>query len=196
MTTPVTCWSQLDRLHRELAGLDAPDPAPHLLAYHGRELLTLVWLRPFAPAAYQGPLIEALALALPLGADRVSIALPGRAWSMDDPVPPVTDGVDLRQRVLTQVTVDGHDRDPPHLATVLHPFQVDTAAPRGLVWHPRVDPGRGEGWIPEALVGLVAIRHDIGRDATAADLDRQVRRLRHLGHGVVLTGCGKRACTP
>jgi hypothetical protein len=181
-----TTWTDHDELHRWLAEVDAPDPAPHLLGFAGNRLLVVVRLRPFAPGAHQGPLVEALALALPLGSDRVSVALPGRAWSLDDPVPPVTAGADLRQRVLTQVSVDGHGHDPPALRMRLHPFH--TPAGGGLVWQQPVDPGPGEGWIPDALVTLVAARHHVGGGASADDVAQQVDRLDRLGHHVLLPG--------
>lgn len=192
MTATLTRWTDVDDLHRWLAELDAPDPAPHLAAYAAEELLVLVRLRPFAPGAYQGPLVEALALALPMGADRVSLALPGRAWSLDDPVPPVTAGADLRQRVLTQVSVDGHARDRPDVRMALHPFRLDAGAHvRGLRWDPTVDPGPGEGWIPDALATLLGARDDFAADGGSDERRRQVTRLEDLGHLVVLTAPGR-----
>lgn len=192
MTATLTCWTDVDDLHRWLADLDAPDPAPHLAAYAGDELLVLVRLRPFAPGAYQGPLVEALALALPMGADRVSLALPGRAWSLDDPVPPVTAGADLRQRVLTQVTVDGHQSGHPDVRMALHPFCIDGATPgTGLQWEASIDPGPGEGWIPDALATLIDARDDIAAGGGIDERRRQVARLQELGHLVVLTAAGR-----
>jgi hypothetical protein len=184
-------WTDLDDLHRLLSELDAPDPAPHLVAFLGDDLLFTLRLRPFAPGAYQGPLIEAMALALPLGADRVSVGMPARVWSMDDPVPPVTADVDLRQRVVVQTSVDGRDRDEPSLTMALHPFTVGTSEdPDALAWHPAVDPGPGEGWIPEALCTLVAGRHDVS-PGTGEERRRQAERLDRLGHLVVLTDAGR-----
>lgn len=190
MTPTLTRWIDVDDLHRWLAELDAPDPAPHLAAYAADQLLVLVRLRPFAPGAYQGPLVEALALALPLGADRVSLALPGRAWSLDDPVPPVTEGADLRQRVLTQVSVDGHDRQHPDVRMSLHPFCIDPGAAGLLRWDPSFDPGPAEGWIPEALATLVGARADMSA-GNADERRRQAARLEDLGHLVVLTAAGR-----
>lgn len=188
-TTPP--WTDVDHLHRRLADLDAPDPAPHLAAYDGNDLLVVIRLRPFAPGAYQGPLVEALALALPLGADRVSLALPGRAWSMDDPVPPVTEGADLRQRVLTQVSVDGHRAGRPVVRMALHPFGADADGHGGgLRWDTTVDPGPGEGWIPDALSTLVEARDDIAAGGGIDERRQQVTRLEDLGHLVVLTAAG------
>lgn len=186
MTAPLTTWDRVEDLHRWYAELDAPDPRPHLVGFAGDTALVLVGLRPFAPGAYQGPLVEALALALPLGADRVSVALPGRAWSLRDPVVPVTDGADLRQRVLTQCSADGHRRDRPTVTMRLHPFHVVATDDGGLVWDPAIDPGPGEGWIPDALATLVGARADVGGDAGTHDLVRQLERLQRLGHEVLL----------
>lgn len=186
MTPPLTRWDRIDDLHRWYADLDAPEPRPHLAAFAGEQAMVMVGLRPFPPGGYQGPLVEALALALPLGADRVSVALPGRAWSLDDPVAPVTADADLRQRVLTQVSVDGHGHTTPRVTTRLHPFQIAPGPQPGLAWQPAIDPGPGEGWIPEALVTLVAARERIGGDAGRDELARQVVRLDRLGHEVLL----------
>lgn len=189
---PPPTYANVDEIHRFLAAGDAPDPRPWLLAFESVELLALIGLRPFAPGHYQGPLVEAMALALPIGADRVSVALPARAWSMDDPVPPVTDGVDLRQRVLTQVTVDGSGRSTPLVHTRLHPFRTANGddAP-GLVFDHAVDPGPGHGWIPEALAALVETRGRVGAGSTAEERRRQLVRLDQLGHDVLLGPRGR-----
>lgn len=189
---PPPTYANVDEIHRFLAAGDAPDPRPWLLAFEAVELLALVGLRPFAPGHHQGPLVEAMALALPIGADRVSVALPGRVWSMDDPVPPVTDGADLRQRVLTQVTVDGSGRTAPVLHTRLHPFRATTGggAPE-LVFDDAVDPGPGHGWIPEALAVLVEARGRVGVGSTAEERRRQLVRLDELGHDVLLGPRGR-----
>lgn len=180
-----TTWSQLDHLHRWYAELGAPDPRPHLVGFAGASALVLVGLRPFDRGGYHGPLVEALALALPLGADRVSVALPGRAWSIEDPVPPVTEGADLRQRVLTQVTVDAHGEGPPRTWCRLHPF-APVVGDDGLRWEDAVRPGPAEGWIPDALHTLLAHRGDAVLRATRDQLAAQLERLVHLGHEVLL----------
>lgn len=182
---PLTTWPHLERLHRWYAELDTPDPRPHLVAFAGDVALVLVGLRPFGPGEHRGPLVEALALALPLGADRVSVALPGRAWSLDDPVPPVAEGADLRQRVLTQVTVDATGAEPPRAWTRLHPFTVG-AGDGGLLWDEAIDPGPGEGWIPDALHTLLAHRDDAVLRASSRQLAAQLERLVDLGHEVLL----------
>lgn len=176
-------YAQVDDLHRWYAELDAPDPRPHLVGFAGDAALVLIGLRPFGPGAYENPLIEAMALALPLGSDRVSLAMPGRAWSMDDPVVPVTEDGDLRQRVLTQVTVDGHGHATPDVTMRLHPFDVVDG--ERLHWHDPLDPGPGEGWIADAMACMVAGRHDIGRDADPDAITEQAVRLVMLGHEVL-----------
>ena len=185
MPTPLARWDHIHDLHRWYAELDAPDPRPHLVAFAGDHAMVLIGLRPFPPGGYRGPLVEALALALPLGADRVSVALPGRAWSLDDPIVPVSDAGDMRQRVLTQVTVDGHGRATPTTTMRLHPFRVSADDSVTITWQPATDPGPGDGWIPGALGAMVAGRERIGVDATDDDLAQQLRRLDHLGHEVL-----------
>ena len=186
MPTMLHTWDRLADLHRWYAELDAPDPRPHLAGFVGDHACVLIGLRPFAPGAYQGPLVEAMALALPLGADRVSVALPGRAWSLDDPVVPVSDHGDLRQRVLTQCTADGHRRQVPHVSMRLHPFDVEVGdTGPGLVWHDALDPGPGEGWIPDALRTLVGARDEISRADDLEAIARQAARLHTLGHEVL-----------
>lgn len=183
MPPPLTTWAELTQLHRWYAELDAPDPRPHLVGFLGEAALVLVGLRAFGPGEARGPLVEALALALPLGADRVSVALPGRVWSLDDPVPPVVPGADLRQRVLTQVTVDAHGTGRPRTTTCLHPF---TVAAGGLVWDEVVHPGPAEGWVPEALQTLLAHRDDTLLHTTEDQIVAQAERLHHLGHELLL----------
>lgn len=191
LSAPQPTYPHVERLHRFLAEADAPDPRPWLLAFAAEELLALVGLRPFAQGHHHGPLIEAMALALPIGADRVSVALPGRIWSLDDPVPPVTPEADLRQRALTQVTVDGSRRATPAVHTRLHPFGLADDR-RSLVWDDAVDPGPGEGWIPDALSALVEARDRIGPGSAVDEHRRQLARLDALGHDVLLGPLGRR----
>lgn len=183
MIPPLHDFAQVADLHRWYAELDAPYPRPHLVGYAGDRALVLIGLRPFGPGAHENPLIEAMALALPLGSDRVSLAMPGRAWSMDDPVVPVTDDGDLRQRVLTQVTVDGHGQAPPQVTMRLHPF--DLVGDDRIAWGTALDPGTGEGWIAEAMTCMVAGRGDVGRDADPDEVTEQAVRLVMRGHEVL-----------
>lgn len=191
LVLPTLHYEAVDQVHRFLAEGDAPDPRPRLLAFDAEELLAIVGLRPFAPGSHQGPLVEAMALVLPMGADRVSVALPARVWSLDDPVPPVTPDVDLRQRVLMQVTVDGHGRAHPQVRTRLHPFAVPDDSSPGFDWDDAVDPGPGEGWVPDALAAMVEAREDIGT-GSLVERQRQLVRLDELGHDVLLAPLGRR----
>lgn len=178
----------LPELHRLLSELDAPDPSPHLVAVDGEVPLGIIRLRPFPDDGVHDPLVEAMALMLPLGADRVSLALPGRAWSLDDPVAPVTEDADLRQRVVFQVTVDGHDHHPPAVASLLHPFDVGHDGQ--LDWQDAIDPGPGQGWVPGALQAMIAGRRDL-QDRGADERMAQWDRLEDLGHIVLLTPEGE-----
>src|SRR5687767_6035135 len=89
----------LDEAAKDVALSD--EVRPCLAAFAGDEPLLVAWWRPFPKGGYADPLIELLALACPLGADRVAQSLAGRATSLDDPIAPVVAGVgDLRQRVV------------------------------------------------------------------------------------------------
>jgi hypothetical protein len=178
----------LPELHRRLSELDAPDPSPHLVAVAGEIPLGIIRLRPFPPGGVHDPLVEVMALMVPLGADRVSLALPGRAWSLDDPVVPVTDDADLRQRVVLQVTVDGHDHEPPALETLLHPFDVGDDG--HLEWQDAIDPGPAQGWVAGALQAMIAARRDL-QDCSADQRMAQWNRLEDLEHIVLLTPEGE-----
>lgn len=71
-----------------------------LCAHQGPEPLFLALIRPYEQGDHLEPLAEVLTLAETLGADRLAFCSTGRAWSMHDPVPPVCDTGDLRQRVI------------------------------------------------------------------------------------------------
>jgi hypothetical protein len=189
-------WNDSGDLHRVLAAAVPEQIEPHLLAFTGDEPLVVVRLRPFPRGGHEDAVIEALALAIPLGADRISLGMPARVWSLADPVPPVTEDADLRQRVLVETRVDGHDRPTPAVETLLHPFEIGG---RTIAWSDPVDPGPGEGWTTGALAVIVEHRDEIGPrigDWTVLD---QVARLDALGHGVSVSPHGARrlaACLP
>ena len=140
----------------------------------------MIDLRPFPPGGIEGPMVEAVAGALALGADRLAAALPGRAWSMDDPVVPVTEDGDLRQRVLLCATAR-RGEDP---STWLLPFDVDG---QSLSWHETVlEDGDCEGWVPHALqVGV-----DAGWEPDIPGAAGQLARCTALGHEVFLAPAG------
>lgn len=104
-------WGEREALLREEAGrdLEAGDEVrPCFLAMAGDHPLFLAFSRPFDKGGHLDALIELMALAAPLDADRLAVSLGGRAWSYHDPIPPVLPGVgDLRQPVLVIEEADG-----------------------------------------------------------------------------------------
>lgn len=112
-------------LHLAADALDhGATPAASLLAFDGDEPMAVVTLREFGPGEALPALIEVLALLLPLGSDRIAVSFPGRAWSLDDPIVPVSDEGDLRQPVLMVTCADGRCQ-PPRLETSLHAIHLD-----------------------------------------------------------------------
>ncbi len=159
--------------------------APTLLAFSGERPLGSVRLRPHQRDELSTVMLEILALLLPLGADRIVLALPGRAWSLGDPIPPVTDEADLRQRVVVVVTADAH-RGPCRLGMRLHPFDVDE---RGrCCWLPRIEPeGPTDAPIVEVLRVLLDHRDDVARTAEPRTrVAAQFGRVLLLGHELSL----------
>lgn len=157
---------------------------PSLTAFRdGRELL-IAWLRPFEQGAYADPIIEVAALALPLGANQLAVCLSGRAWSLDDPVPPVSDDTDLRQQVIMVQAADG-TTSPPSIHTTLQPYDGE----RGVVsFEEPVDPGPDDGWISHTLTTLTQpdASGSTWEDAPAGELYRQAARVVRLGHDLWL----------
>jgi hypothetical protein len=181
-----TRWADdTDRL-LTLAGCDLTEglpPRPTLTAYAGDESIAVVGLRPFGPGELLHPLIELAALLLPLGADRFGLAVPGRAWSLDDPIPPVVDEADLRATVLTVLRIDGHGTDEPWTDGTLHPYEVDAAG--RAAFGPALDVGWPEGPATDGLLTLVRRRGDVVSTAPVATVVQFARCLLR-GHQVVL----------
>lgn len=168
------------------ADLDAGlPPRPTLLAHAGDEGLAIVGLRPFGPGELLGPLLELAALLLPLGADRFALAVPGRAWSLDDPIPPVIDEVDLRTTVLTILLLDGHDRAEPLVDGSLHPYHggADGDPP---TFDAPVTVGWPDGPATDGFRHLVARRHALSPPVDAAHCVVQFARCLLRGHDLVL----------
>ncbi len=183
-------WANVDHWHDVRAFLlqqaredldGGADIRPCLVAFCGEQLLFVAFLRSFDEGAYADPIIELLALAAPLGADRLALSLPGRAWSLHDPVPPVVEGLgDLRQRVLCTITVDATAGDAG-VSIVVRPF---TRADADVVWgHPACSDD-GEGWVVSAL--SLATQSRAALAASKADISCQARRCVALGHILAL----------
>jgi hypothetical protein len=172
-------WERLEDLFvgcatKDLEACGEVDPV--LAAYRGEEALFLAWLRPFEKGCYDGPLIELLALAMPLDADRLALSIAARAWSLEDPIPPVTEDADLRQRILVVHVVDGA-ASPVRTASAIHPFDL---GPEGVSWGEVQRFGPGEGWIPRALEVSIASRHQL--QAPDSEIRKQAERVIDLGH--------------
>lgn len=156
------------------------ETTPALAAFAGARPLLLADLRPFTKGAHADPVVELAALALTLGADRLTIAFGARAWCLDDPVPPVAPGMDLRQRVVAVHGADG-TVEPVAGFGALWPFSVDGDE---VVWGGAVTTDDAVGWIPSALVALVAARDTV--TGTPGEVARQARRCERLGHRLEL----------
>jgi hypothetical protein len=150
---------------------------PCLAAFRHDQPLFVAFLRSFGAGEYADPVVELLALAAPLGADRLALSMGGRAWSLDDPIPPVLAGVgDLRQRVVCLVVVDGAAGSTT-LSSTVHPFTLDAGAVR---FHRAVGTDEGEGWTVSAL--RLAVERRAALAASNDDIRRQALRCVALGH--------------
>jgi hypothetical protein len=176
-------WTDVEELLVGLAGDDLENSGevhPALAAFTGDTLAFLAFLRPFEKGCYADPMIELLALAMPLGCDRLALSMGGRVWSLDDPIPPVADGVDLRQRAVVLHLVDG--AEPEASDSALHPFELTDA---GVRWSPPVrDLGRMDGWLAEAL--RIAVERHADLRTGDEEIRRQAARCERLGHEVHL----------
>lgn len=177
-------WSDVEDFLMSSAAQDLSDDrpvVPVVVAFHGERPLFFAGLREFARGEYYNPMIELLALAGALGADRLATAFPARAWSLDDPLPPVIDGVgDLRQRVVVMTFVDAAVT-PTRRTSTIAPYELDGAHGR---WEPPLREDAGEGWITEALT-VCAEQSEVLRD-DPVEARLQAQRCVELGHLLVL----------
>lgn len=181
-------WEDVEQLAMDEAERDLADGAPMarplLAAWAGEVPLLLAFLRDFEQGAYHDALSELLALTTPLGADRLAFAVTARAWSLDDPIPPVAEGVDLRQRVLMVERVDATRGAVEH-RSVLIPF--DEPVPDAPVrWRERQDLPGSEGWIASALAGSVSRRARRRGQLSDRTIAARAVRLVELGHLLAL----------
>lgn len=184
-------WADTRGLLEHLADADlrqAGAISPTMAAFEGDRLLFLADLRPFPPGGLGDALVEVLALAFPLGADRIAYSLDGRAWSLEDPIPPVLDGVgDLRARVHTMVLFDGHGREAPQVTSVIRPYDLAGGTP---VWRTPVTPPEPPGgWATAATVVGLTNRDQLRRGGTSGLVDQAVR-CEQLGHVLRLGAAG------
>ncbi|HVM19312.1 MAG TPA: hypothetical protein VM307_05060 [Egibacteraceae bacterium] len=178
-------WTDVADLLKQEAEQDLDDGvpvSPCLAAGLDEDIALMAFLRPFPKGEYVNPMIELLALAGALGADRLALSISGRAWSLEDPVPPVVDGVgDLRQRVVVIHTVSATAGGTEATST-LHPFNVHDGV---VVWGTPVTNTSGEGWLLESL--RVCVEQRAALRTNPAKAVQQLERCRALGHLVALT---------
>lgn len=177
-------WRDVEPFLREQAERDlhrSGEVRPCLAAFADHRPLLVAFLRAFEKGRHGPPLIEILALALPLGANRLAFSISGRAWSLKDPLPPVLEGVgDLRQRVLVMTFVQDH-RQPMRSRSVLIPFDHDQ---QGVAWGATQTTRDASGWLTETLREALRARRRL-RGPTA-EIRRQAARCALLGHDVFL----------
>lgn len=155
------------------------DVRPRLWAARGPDEVIGIALPPVPRDDLEQTLVEALALLLGVHADRAAVATPGRLFSLDDPIPPVIDGVgDLRQHALAIATVDGRQRPPRRTARIL-PFDAVAGT---IVWHDPVDPGPAEGWIVSGIERTLEAAPDY--EVTDLEVGRQLVRCLVRGHEI------------
>ncbi len=170
----------LDEAARDLEA--GEDPRACLIACRGEELLLIAFLRRFLKGDHAQALLEVLALAMPLQPDRLALSIAARAWSLEDPIPPVLDdGADLRQRVLVVVEAEA---DGVGATSWLRPFDLVAGV---ATWGDRLDEPRPTG----DVASMVALAVQRARQIRATDRDvrDQAERCLDLGH-LVLAGPG------
>ncbi len=164
-----------DEAGRDLeAGLDV---RPCLVAMSREERLFVAFLRAYEREDALDALIELLALAAPLGADRLALSRSGRAWSLLDPVPPGVPGSqDLRQRVRVLVEVDD-SRGASVTCGVVVPFHLEDGSVR---WEAPMVVEESTSAVAAALALAVEGRGELA--ASDREIRRQARRCVRLGH--------------
>ena len=181
-------WDDVEQHLIEEADADLAetgDVRPCMAAFAGDTALALAFVRPFERGRYHDAIVELLALVVPLGADRLALSLGARAWSWEDPLPPVIEGVgDLRQRVVVILRVDGADGDVTRTSS-LHPFDCDG---QSVTWGAALHE-RGEGWVGEAMEAMIRERDQLR--VPVADVVSQLYRCERLGHTVALSPAAK-----
>lgn len=169
----------LDEARQDLeAGCDV---RPCLVAMAGDRPLFVAFLRAFDKGRHLKPLVELVALAAPLDADRLALSLSGRAWSLEDPLPPVVPGVgDLRQRVVVIESADASAGEAVLTSTAM-PFDL---ADGRVGWGEPIREGGPTGMVSEVLGLAVRERHRLR--ACDAEIWKQFERCGRLGHLVGL----------
>lgn len=187
---PPSCtWEKVDDLL--LAGAETDlyagsTPLPTLAAFAGDTVVAYGVLRPFDERGPVPALVEILALLLPCEVDRIALLLPGRAWSLQDPVPPVCADGDLRPRVAVLITADGLQR-PCAPATRLLAVEPSESGYGPRLVDTGVDSREVEAPVVDALRILLDGRNAVVADTDSSELIAQLGRVLLLGHEVALS---------
>ena len=160
---------------------DSDEVRPAMFAFRGEQPLFVAFVRPFPEGGYADPLIELFALAGGLRTDRLALSMPARAWSLEDPIPPVSDDGDLRQRVLAIELADGW-RGRTRTTSILAPF--DVLPDRSVRWGERQDMGKGESWIGDGV--RLTVQQRARLRAPLREVRHQAERCAKLGHELIV----------
>lgn len=124
-------------------------------------------------------LIEAGVAPAALGADRFHLAVTGMAWSPLDPIPPVTDDVDLRQPVFIMFAAYGGN-----VQSQLHVISDGRISPNPI--SPRDVPQDGRVNLVQ-LMRAMSLGPQFMRPATDEDRRQVLRAVQGCGHVVMLS---------
>jgi hypothetical protein len=184
-------WDEVEvdlRVEMTLALDDGLPPRPLLVAFAGEQPVAVTQLRPFAQIDALQALIEVLALLLPLGTDRVALALPALACVPGPgPVPDEVGGTALvdGQLLVLVATAEG-GAGKARLRGRLHPLQQREGRWHWLPQTTEIDPRSFA--LTDAVALLLERRASLRRrDLDAGELQQQLARCLLLGHLVSLS---------
>jgi hypothetical protein len=187
-------WDEVEvdlRVEATLALDGGGAPRPVLAAFRGPEPLGVAALRPFAHDGLLAALVEVMALLLPLGADRVALALAGRpqprpGGAVGIVLSDADLGADRGELALLATSVEARGSGPCRLRSRLHPLVREEGR-----WHWRpddatdLDAHRCE--VTSALATLVEGRGVLAdEDPAAGRLHHQLARCLLRGHRMAL----------
>ncbi|WP_108664645.1 hypothetical protein [Euzebya rosea] len=188
--TTAPAWEDQQQLLVDLAVDDLRaglDIRPTMVAFDADGPLFLATVRPFDKGRHHDAIIEVGALAMALQARRLAISLGGRAWSQDDPIPPVLPDVgDLRQRVLVVHSVDAAN-GPADCRTTVWPVRGARVGEDVSLGDP-VASDDGVGWVVDAMAVMVDPRNQ--EPVSEQEVAEQVIRCDRLGHQLAWSGPG------
>lgn len=187
MLPPVSTWEEVPGYLLELAHRDldlGSEPLPSIAAFAGDEPVAVGVLRPFDRSGPVPPLIELLALLLPLGVDRIGLTLSGRAWSLADPIPAVCEDGDLRPQVLLLLYADASS-GACTIDTELRAILPDDE-PGWRLSPPVAAAESPDAPLLDALRVLLDHRGEMEGEVTDHALVGQLGRLLLLGHALAL----------